>query len=54
MLNLIKTSIFGAIFGKKNINIGLDPHISDANTDSFIPFGADLFVNLNHISIQIT
>ena len=55
MLNLIKTSILGAIFGKKkHVNFGLGPHISDAKTDPFIPFGADLFVYLSHIGIQIT
>ena len=43
MLNLIKISFFGAIFGKI-INFGLDPHIPDAKTDPFIPFGADLMV----------
>ena len=49
-----KTSIFGAIFLAKNMNFGLDPNISDAKTDPFIPFGANLFVYLNHIGIQIT
>ena len=52
MLNLIKTSILGAIFGK-NSQFRVRPHIPDAKTDSFIPFGADLFVYLNHIGIQI-
>ena len=50
-LNLIKTSILG-LFLAKIINFGLDPHIFDAKTDSFIPFGANLFVNLKHIGIQ--
>ena len=52
MLNLIKTSILGA-FLAKIVNFGLDPNISDAITDPFIPFGANLFVYLKHISIQI-
>ena len=43
----------GAIFDK-NVHFGLDLHISDAKTDPFIPFGADLFVSLSHIGIQIT
>ena len=43
---------FWGPFLAKNINFGLDPHISDAKTDPFIPFGAYLFVYLNHISIQ--
>ena len=47
MLNLIKTSIFGAFWG-------LDTHISDAKTDPFIHFGADLLVFLKQIGIQIT
>ena len=40
----------------KIVNFGLDPNISDAKTDldSFISFGADLFVYLNHKGIQIT
>ena len=54
MLNLTKTSILGAIFGKKTVNFGLEPHVPDAKTDPLIPFGADLFVYLNHIGIQIT
>ena len=37
----------------KIVNFGLDPYISDAKTDPFIPFGADLFLYLNHIGIQI-
>ena len=49
MLNLIKkTTIYGAIFAKI-VKFGLDPHKSDAKTDHFIPFGADLFVYLNHL-----
>ena len=50
MLNFIKNFNFW----QKKVNFGLDPHISDAKTDPFIPFGADLFVYLNHIGIQIT
>ena len=42
------------LFLAKIINFGLEPHISDAKTAPFIPFGADLFVYLNHIGIQIT
>ena len=53
LLNLIKIQLLG-LFLAKNFNFGLDPHISDANTDPFIRFGADLFVYLNHIGIQIT
>ena len=45
MLNLIKASMLG-----ENINFELDVHILDAKTD---PFGADLFVYLRHIRIQI-
>ena len=52
MLNFIKTSIFGAIFGKI-VNFGLDPHMFDAKTNPFITFGANLFVYLKHIGIQI-
>ena len=52
MLNLIKTAIFGAIFGK-NHHFGLDLHISDTKTDTFISFGADLFVYLKHTGIHI-
>ena len=51
-LNLIKTSILGAIFGKI-VNFGLDPHIFDVKTDSLIPFGTKSFVYLKHIGIQI-
>ena len=53
MLSLIKTSILGP-FLAKHVNFGLDPHISDAKSDPFIPFGADFFVYLSHIGIQIT
>ena len=42
------------LFLAKNVDFGLDPNISDANTDPFIPFGANLFVYFNHIGIQIT
>ena len=52
MLSLIKISILGAILGKNCLFL-LDPHISDTNTDPFTPFGADPFVYLNHIGIQI-
>ena len=45
---------FLGYFWQKNFNFVLDPHISDAKTDPFIPFGADHFVYLNHIVIQIT
>ena len=54
MLNLTKTSISRVIFCKKNANLGMESHVPDAKTDPFIPFGADLFVYLNHIVIQIT
>ena len=49
---MIKSSICGAICGKFDNN-GLDPHISDTKTDTVIPFGADLFVHLKHIGVQI-
>ena len=52
MLNFIKTSILW-LFWAKIVNFGLDPHIFDAKTDPFIPFGAILFVYLKHIGIQI-
>ena len=51
MLNFMKTSILGAILGKI-VNFGLDPHIFDAKTHTFIPVGANLFVYLKHICIQ--
>ena len=50
-LNLIKSSILGAILAKI-VNFGLDPHIFDAKTDSFIPFGANFCLYLKHIGIQ--
>ena len=53
MLNLIKISFFG-LFLAKNVNFGLDPYTSDSKTDPLIAFGANLFVYLNHIGIQIT
>ena len=37
----------------KIVNFGLDPHTSDAKTDPFIPFRANLFVYSIHIGIQI-
>ena len=37
----------------KVVSFGLDPNIYDAKTDHFIPFGANVFVYLKHISIQI-
>ena len=53
MFNLIKkTSILGAIFHKP-INFGSKPHICDAKTDPFIPFGVNSFEYLEHIGIQI-
>ena len=51
-VKFIKTSILGAISFAKIVNFGLYPHISDAKTDPFSPFGADHFVYLNHIDIQ--
>ena len=53
MLNFIKLQFWG-LFLAKIVHFGLDPHTSDAKTDPFIPFGADLFVYLIHIGIQIT
>ena len=52
-LNLIKNFNIWGFFLAKIINLGLDPHIFDAITDSFIPFGAIFFVYLKHIGIQI-
>ena len=52
-LNLIKTSIFKGYFLAKIANFGLDPYISDAKTDPFIPFGADLFVYMKHTGVHI-
>ena len=52
ILDFIKTSILG-LFLAKIYNFGLDPHIFDGRTDPFIPFGANLFVYLKHIGIQI-
>ena len=52
MFNLIKTSILGAIFHKP-VNFGSNPHIFDAKTDPFIPFGVNSFEYLEHIGIQI-
>ena len=50
--NLIKSSILGAILAKF-VNFGLGPHIFDAKTDSFIPFGASFCVYLKDIGIQM-
>ena len=56
MLNLIKTSISGAILGKNRqfkLSIsGLDALISNAKTDPFVPIGAYLLVYLKHIGTQ--
>ena len=52
MLNLIKTSILGAIVCKHH-QCWARNHTFDAQTDPFIPFGADLFVYLKHIGVQI-
>ena len=52
MLNLIKTLILGQ-FWAKVFNFGLNLYISDPKTDPFKTFGADLFVYLKHIGIQI-
>ena len=52
MLNLIKTLIFRAIFGKF-VNFGLDPHISDVKASPFISIGADLFCIFETHGIQI-
>ena len=53
MFNFIKTSIFGDTFGK-NVDFGLDPIYLTPKKTPFIPFGADLFVHLNHKGIQLT
>ena len=52
MLNLIKSLILGQ-FLAKIVNCGLDPHKFDAETDSFIHFGANFCVYLKQIGIQI-
>ena len=45
MINLIRKKNFDflGLFSAKIVNFGIDPYISDAETDTFIPFGADLF-----------
>ena len=55
MLNFIKKKPlkFWGLFWAKILNFGLDPRIFDAKTDPFIPFGANFFVYLKHIGIQI-
>ena len=52
MFNLIKTPILGAIFHKTR-QFGSKPHLSDAKTEPFIPFGVNSFEYLEHIGIQI-
>ena len=52
MFNLMKTSILGAIFHKTR-QFWVKPHIFDAKTDPFIPFGANSFEYLEHIGIQM-
>ena len=52
LLNLIKNFDLWA-FLTKIVNLGIDPHISDAKTDPFFPFGASLFVYFKYICIQI-
>ena len=52
MLNLIKNR-FGGLFFTKPVNFGSKPHIFDAKTDPFIPFGDNSFEYLEHIGIQI-
>ena len=52
MFNLINTSILGAIFHKIR-KFGSKPHIVDAKTDPFIPFGDNSSGYLEHIVIQI-
>ena len=52
MFNLIKTSIYGLFFTKP-VNLGSKPHIFDAKTDPFIPFGVNSFEYLEHIDNQI-
>ena len=46
-----KNFFLGGYFWQKNVNFGLNPNISDTKTDPFIPFGATLFVYLNHKGI---
>ena len=53
IVRLLNASFFGAIFRKYRQYCVRSPYISDAKTDPFIPFGADLFVYLKHIGIQI-
>ena len=45
---------FCGLFLAKLVNFGLEPHVSDAKTDPYISIGANLFVYLNHIGIQIS
>ena len=52
MFNLIKTSIWGLFF-TKSVSFGSNPHIFDAKTDPFIPFGVNSFEYLEQIGIQI-
>ena len=52
MFSLIKTSILGAIFHKTH-QFWVKPHIFDAKTDLFNPFGVNSFEYLEHIGIQI-
>ena len=52
MFNLIKTLILGAIFHKTR-QFWVEPHIFDAKTDPFIPFGVNSFKYFEHIGIQI-
>ena len=53
MLNLTKTSILGAILAKNGQFWVKPPYISEATTDPFLPFEADLFVYLKQIGVQI-
>ena len=52
MFNLIKHRFWGLFF-TKTVKFGSKPHIFDARTDPFIPFGVNSFEYLKHIGIQI-
>ena len=52
MFNLIKHRFSGLCFTKP-VNFGSKPHIFDAKTDPFIPFGVNSFEYLEHIGIQL-
>ena len=52
-MSVFEVKDFGGQFWTKLVNFGLDAHICDAKTEPFIHIGADLFVYLQYIGIQI-